>query len=137
MDALENDAAVLDEGDFDDPDDDEFVLEDSNDEDEEMVGKKRKKKGKKGKRRGSIVGKGRGPKTLQDWIDQDNLEDFPEYEPTYLSAVAQSEMTRSVRHFCSVCGQGAPYTCVRCGTRFCCLKCSVIHNETRCLKFTA
>lgn len=139
LDALENDAATIDDEDLDDPDDEEFVLEDSDEEFGDDRRKKRKKKGGRSKRntRVSLTGKGRGPKTLQDWIDQDGLEEFPDYEPTYLTAVAAPAKTRSVRYFCSVCGQRAGYTCVRCGTRFCCVKCAVVHNETRCLKFTA
>ncbi|KAA8494632.1 Zinc finger HIT domain-containing protein 1 [Porphyridium purpureum] len=40
------------------------------------------------------------------------------------------------RRICSVCGFQAPYTCVRCGSRFCTVQCGVTHDETRCLKFT-
>jgi zinc finger HIT domain-containing protein 1 len=39
------------------------------------------------------------------------------------------------RHFCSVCGYHGNYSCVRCGMRFCSVKCNVNHKETRCLKF--
>jgi zinc finger HIT domain-containing protein 1 len=27
------------------------------------------------------------------------------------------------------------YTCVRCGSKYCCRKCYAVHTETRCLKF--
>jgi zinc finger HIT domain-containing protein 1 len=43
--------------------------------------------------------------------------------------------TRPQRHFCSVCGFFASYTCSRCGLRFCCLRCQHTHKETRCIKF--
>ncbi|KAB2616655.1 SWR1 complex subunit 6-like [Pyrus ussuriensis x Pyrus communis] len=43
----------------------------------------------------------------------------------------------SRRHFCTVCGSAATYTCVRCGVRFCSGRCQNIHNDTRCLKFVA
>ncbi|CAN0403427.1 unnamed protein product, partial [Scytosiphon promiscuus] len=41
------------------------------------------------------------------------------------------------RAFCSVCGYLGLYTCTRCGSRFCCSKCSEQHKETRCLKFSS
>ena len=41
------------------------------------------------------------------------------------------------RPFCSVCGYHGLYTCTRCGSRFCSLKCSEQHKETRCLKFAS
>lgn len=41
------------------------------------------------------------------------------------------------RHFCAVCGFLSNYTCVQCGARYCCIKCYGIHQDTRCLKWTA
>lgn len=41
------------------------------------------------------------------------------------------------RHFCSVCGFKAPYTCVTCGNRYCSIPCLGTHRDTRCLKWTA
>jgi zinc finger HIT domain-containing protein 1 len=164
LNALEDDAHVLDDVD-DDPDDDEFVLDTSDEadtsDDEETpgaaagagaagdgstaAGKKRKKKrpakrtkaARTSRHRSSLSGAPSKLKTLQEWIEQDGLEEYPEYEPTYLTATVGAATTRSARTFCSVCGQAGRYTCVRCGTRYCCMKCSVIHTETRCLKFTA
>lgn len=43
---------------------------------------------------------------------------------------------KKARKLCSVCGYAASYTCARCRVHFCCLRCSKIHSETRCLKFT-
>ena len=40
------------------------------------------------------------------------------------------------RHFCCVCGFQAPYTCITCGTRYCCSSCLKTHKDTRCLKWT-
>lgn len=59
--------------------------------------------------------------------------------PNYASASAPPpEVFRlPKRHFCSVCGFKANYTCVTCGMRFCCINCNSIHKETRCLKWTA
>ncbi|ODV97488.1 hypothetical protein PACTADRAFT_47399 [Pachysolen tannophilus NRRL Y-2460] len=36
---------------------------------------------------------------------------------------------------CSICGNNSSYTCVRCGTRFCSIKCGDTHNETRCSNY--
>lgn len=51
-------------------------------------------------------------------------------------ALATQPSVKPARKLCSVCGHKAPYTCSRCQARFCCLKCSNVHNDTRCLKFT-
>lgn len=41
-------------------------------------------------------------------------------------------------HLCSVCWLPAAYRCVRCRTAlFCSISCHVVHDATRCLKFTA
>lgn len=57
-------------------------------------------------------------------------------EPSYCKAqVPRSKMPD--RRFCAVCGFPSTYTCVSCGTRFCCVRCYKIHQETRCLKWTA
>lgn len=138
LDALENDASVVDDTELDNADDEEFVLDDIGP-DDSKDNKKQKNKTIKSRRasRGSLVGKGRGPKTLQDWIEQDGLEEYPDYEPNYLTCSASPPKFRSSRHFCSVCGQNSRYTCLRCGSKYCSMKCSAIHNETRCLKFTA
>ena len=39
------------------------------------------------------------------------------------------------RKFCSVCGFPSSYTCMQCGSKFCCVKCFNTHQETRCLKW--
>lgn len=46
-------------------------------------------------------------------------------------------LTVTKRHFCCVCGFQAPYTCITCGTRYCCSSCLKTHKDTRCLKWTA
>ncbi|GJN13978.1 hypothetical protein PR202_gb00746 [Eleusine coracana subsp. coracana] len=66
-----------------------------------------------------------------------NLEPLPPHVPTYLRAAVGPPSTSSRRHYRSVCGSSAKYTCVRCGTRFCSCRRQVIHNDTRCLKFVA
>jgi zinc finger HIT domain-containing protein 1 len=104
----------------------------------DRLGKKGKKsKSRKRKSRGSVGAKSEEPKTLTEWIEEEGLEELPEYEPTYLTAVARPSRTRAARCFCSICGQSSAYTCTRCGARFCCMKCYVVHTDTRCLKFTS
>uniref|UniRef100_A0A1I7X406 HIT-type domain-containing protein n=1 Tax=Heterorhabditis bacteriophora TaxID=37862 RepID=A0A1I7X406_HETBA len=39
------------------------------------------------------------------------------------------------RHFCVACGFPSKYTCIRCGARYCCIRCRDIHNDTRCMKW--
>lgn len=74
---------------------------------------------------------------LLNCVRQANLESLPPHVPTYSRAAVGPPSTSSRRHYCSVCGSTANYTCVRCGTRFCSCRCQVIHNDTRCLKFVA
>ena len=147
LNALEDDAHDMSDI---DEEDEEFVLDSDEDSDGSADSsdkpKKRKKKKKPAKRkkgskvartsrhRGTISGSQK-LKSLQDWIDQDGLEEYPEYEATYLTAVAGPARTRSSRTFCRVCGQVSKYCCVRCGTKYCCMRCGTIHNETRCLRF--
>jgi zinc finger HIT domain-containing protein 1 len=75
-------------------------------------------------------------------------EDAKSPEPNYTNAsipppsyVATPDgkilMSIPKRHFCSVCGFKAPYTCVTCGTRYCSVTCLGTHRDTRCLKWTA
>lgn len=68
---------------------------------------------------------------------QANLESLPPHVPSYLRAAVGPPSSTSRRHFCTVCGSAASYTCVRCGVRFCSCRCQNIHNDTRCLKFVA
>lgn len=59
--------------------------------------------------------------------------------PSFLSMMAPptSQPTLAGNRLCSVCLMpGSLYTCTRCKTsRFCCVECHDIHDETRCLKF--
>lgn len=58
------------------------------------------------------------------------------YNPDYWSAAATSSALPARQNFCSVCGYIGNYSCVRCGSRFCSIKCNTNHKETRCLKFS-
>ena len=62
--------------------------------------------------------------------DQSNL-----LYPNYLSIAAEPSKLPT-RHFCSVCGSFGRYTCVRCGSRFCSIRCNGNHKETSCMKFS-
>ena len=75
-------------------------------------------------------------------------EDAKSGEPNYVSAAAPAPedvvtpdgrtlISVPERHFCSVCGFTAPYTCVVCGSRYCRIICLGTHRDTRCLKWTA
>mmetsp|Transcript_28109 Transcript_28109/g.40034 ORF Transcript_28109/g.40034 Transcript_28109/m.40034 type:complete len:94 (+) Transcript_28109:330-611(+) len=56
--------------------------------------------------------------------------------PNYYSIAAKPSIYPVRRNFCSVCGYFANYTCVRCGSRYCSIRCNTNHKETRCLKFS-
>ena len=82
--------------------------------------------------------------TLPQMVEEDSKNP----EPNYSSAAAPSPgsvrdattgrllMMIPQRNFCSVCGFGAPYTCVTCGHRYCSVSCLDTHRSTRCLKWT-
>ncbi|PKI54648.1 hypothetical protein CRG98_024933 [Punica granatum] len=75
--------------------------------------------------------------TFLELLHEANLESLPPHVPSYLRAAVGPPSSTSRRHFCTVCGCTANYTCVRCGMRFCSCRCQNIHNDTRCLKFVA
>lgn len=41
------------------------------------------------------------------------------------------------KKFCSVCGLFSKYNCVRCGLKYCSIRCRDIHVDTRCLRWTS
>jgi len=47
------------------------------------------------------------------------------------------ESKRPPRSLCAVCGFPSGYSCVTCGTKYCSLRCLEVHQDTRCLKWTA
>lgn len=66
------------------------------------------------------------------------LEDHP--RPPRLVSYDQllaAPSKKPKRNFCAVCGDHAPYTCPKCTARFCCLRCSDVHEQTQCLKMIA
>nr|GLL32296.1 SWR1 complex subunit 6-like [Ipomoea trifida] len=131
LDALESDNAVPEPVQLDD--DDEASLDD-----DDQVYQKRQSKGTKRKtRQAKALENKKAPKTFIELLNEANLESLPPHVPTYLRAAAGPPSSTSRRHFCTVCGFSAPYTCVQCGMRFCSIRCRTIHNDTRCLKFVA
>jgi zinc finger HIT domain-containing protein 1 len=113
---------------------DNYQEETFNEEEEDAAdgGSKRKKaKGSYISRGGSAVLK-RKPKSLEKILDEARYcRGVIPYD-----AVNAPPSTTPTRKFCSVCGHVGSYTCTRCGSRYCSIKCCENHKETRCLKFS-
>ncbi|KAJ9695746.1 hypothetical protein PVL29_010963 [Vitis rotundifolia] len=109
------------------------------DDDDEGYAQKRQSKGTKRTTRQAkaLENARKAPRTFLELVHEANLESLPPHVPSYLRAAVGPPSSTSRRHFCTVCGFAANYTCVRCGTRFCSTRCQNIHNDTRCLKFVA
>ncbi|KAJ8662955.1 hypothetical protein O0I10_001131 [Lichtheimia ornata] len=69
-------------------------------------------------------------------IEDARLDTLPPHVPSYLTCAA-APSRYPARHFCSVCGFQSNYKCLRCGMKYCSVKCLRTHQETRCLKWTA
>jgi hypothetical protein len=54
----------------------------------------------------------------------------------YHTIAANPSMFPIRQCFCSVCGFIGNYSCTRCGSKFCSIKCNENHKETRCFKFS-
>ncbi|KAL5580628.1 hypothetical protein UlMin_013070 [Ulmus minor] len=133
LEALENDNAGLEMIEAND-DEDASLDED----DEQAYMKKQSKSMKRKTRQGKALENAKkAPRTFLELLNEANLESLPPHVPSYLRAAVGPPSSTSRRHFCTVCGFAASYTCVRCGIRFCSSRCQNIHNDTRCLKFVA
>ncbi|KAJ0083783.1 hypothetical protein Patl1_31000 [Pistacia atlantica] len=134
LEALENDNAGIEHVEIND-DDDEASLDD----DDEGYVQKRQSKGTKRKTRQAkaLEDARKAPRTFVELLHEANLESLPPHIPSYLRAAVGPPSSTSRRHFCTVCGFTASYTCVKCGMRFCSIRCQTIHDDTRCLKFVA
>ncbi|KAL3273007.1 hypothetical protein HHI36_014463 [Cryptolaemus montrouzieri] len=75
-------------------------------------------------------------KTFEQMVEEDRIEAEKTGRISYLDAEARST-DFVARKFCNVCGFFSKYTCVTCGIRYCSIRCMHIHQETRCLKWTA
>ncbi|XP_004500324.1 SWR1 complex subunit 6-like [Cicer arietinum] len=133
LDALENDNAGFE---VVDPniDDDEASLDDD---DQGYMQKKQSKGTKRKTRQAKALEAKKAPKTFLELLHDANLESLPPHVPSYWKAAVGPPSSTCRRHFCTVCGFSANYTCVRCGVRFCSSRCQNVHNDTRCLKFVA
>lgn len=132
LDALENDNAGFEIADANN-DDDEASLDD----DDQVYIQKKQSKGTKRKTRQAKALEARRARTFLELLHEANLESLPPHVPSYWKAAVGPPSSTSRRHFCTVCGFSANYTCVRCGMRFCSYRCQNVHNDTRCLKFVA
>ncbi|TXG74474.1 hypothetical protein EZV62_003053 [Acer yangbiense] len=79
----------------------------------------------------------KAPRTFLELLHEASLESLPPHVPTYLRAAVGPPSSTSRRHFCTVCGFTGGYMCVKCGMRFCSIRCQHIHDDTRCMKFVA
>lgn len=133
LEALENDNAGIETVEV--IDDDEASLDD--DDDQAFIQKKHSANKRKTRQAKARENAKKAPRTFLELVHEANLEALPPHVPTYLRAAVGPPSSTSRRNFCTVCGFTANYTCVRCGVRFCCIRCQNIHNDTRCLKFVA
>lgn len=133
LDALESDNAVPEMVEVDGDSDASL-----DDEDQAYIQKKQSKSTKRKTRQAKALENAKkAPRTFLELLHEANLEALPPHVPSYLRAAVGPPRSSSCRHFCTVCGFTANYTCVRCGIRFCSRRCQNIHNDTRCLKFVA
>lgn len=93
-------------------------------------------RGRKGKKKTGEYIRAKYRKNFGQLLEEDRVNYEETNEPCYSSAQA-AESKLPDRHFCAVCGFPSNYKCVSCGTRFCSSRCSGIHQDTRCLKWTA
>ncbi|XP_061359942.1 SWR1 complex subunit 6 isoform X2 [Gastrolobium bilobum] len=107
LDALENDNAGFEVADPNN-DDDEASLDD----DDQVYMQKKQSKGTKRKTRGAKALEARkAPRTFLELLHEANLESLPPHVPSYWKAAVGPPSSTSRRHFCTVCGFSANYTC--------------------------
>ncbi|TKY47209.1 SWR1 complex subunit 6 [Spatholobus suberectus] len=114
LDALENDNAGFEIADANNDDDDASL----DDEDQVYIQKKQSKGTKRKTRQAKALEARRAPRTFLELLHEANLESLPPHVPSYWKAAVGPPSSTSRRHFCTVCGFSANYTCVRCGMRF-------------------
>ncbi|KAJ4875221.1 SWR1 complex subunit 6 [Raphanus sativus] len=133
LEALENDNGALEVVDLND--DEEASLDEEDD--LGYLQKKQPKGSKRKTRQAKALEARKAPKSFTDLLQEANLESLPSHVPTYLKAAVGPPSSSSRRHFCTVCGYIASYSCCLCGMRFCSIRCQNIHKDTRCQKFVA
>lgn len=67
---------------------------------------------------------------------QQRLQNQEPVEVNYHTIAAGPSVLPMRQCFCSVCGYIGHYSCTRCGSKFCSIKCNESHKETRCFKFS-
>lgn len=70
-------------------------------------------------------------KTINNYMDED-VEHAKIVKSDGLYSNIDDELSLPGKKLCSICGSNAPNRCVRCGARFCSVKCLTIHKEARC-----
>uniref|UniRef100_A0A0N5AIZ5 HIT-type domain-containing protein n=1 Tax=Syphacia muris TaxID=451379 RepID=A0A0N5AIZ5_9BILA len=71
-------------------------------------------------------------------MDEETLARFG--DGTGREAYVNAQAPESVlppRRFCTACGFYSKYTCQKCGAKYCSIRCRDLHEDTRCLKWTA
>ncbi|KAF8093851.1 hypothetical protein N665_0377s0060 [Sinapis alba] len=133
LEALENDNGAVDVVDLND--DEEASLDEEDD--LGYVLKKQHKGSKRKTRQAKALEARKAHKSFTELLQEANLESLPSHVPSYLKAAVGRPSSSSRRHFCTVCGYIAGYSCCLCGMRFCSIRCQNIHKDTRCQKFVA
>jgi len=95
---------------------------------------KQKEKNNRRKSRNAEYFKQRFRKNFPQLLEEDAIHNSE--APNYLSAQAPASKLPK-KPLCSVCGYISQGYCPSCGMRYCCVKCSGTHGETRCMKYTA
>ncbi|KAK8596562.1 hypothetical protein V6N13_001179 [Hibiscus sabdariffa] len=109
LEALENDNAGIETVEMND--DDEASLDED---DQAYMQKKSKGTKRKTRQAKALENARRAPRSFLELLHEANLESLPPHVPSYLRAAVGPPSSTSRRHFCSVCGFSARYTCVTC-----------------------
>ncbi|XP_048325198.1 SWR1 complex subunit 6 isoform X2 [Ziziphus jujuba] len=108
LEALENDNAGMEMQETNE--DDEASLDDD---DQVYMQKKMSKSMKRKTRQAKALENARkAPRTFIELLHEANLESLPPHVPSYLKAAVGPPSSTSRRHFCTVCGSAANYTCI-------------------------
>ncbi|PAV80780.1 hypothetical protein WR25_03343 [Diploscapter pachys] len=87
---------------------------------------------------GTEIAKTRFRKNFLQMLEEENNtnKDNPKLFNAYMRAYTPTPK-RPARHFCAVCGYFSNYKCIKCGARYCSIRCRDVHADTRCMKWTA
>lgn len=108
----------------------ETFNEEEEDEEDGVSNKRKKAKVSTARSKSDLLR--RKPKSLERILDEERYSKGSlEYD-----MIAAAPSTNPKRNFCSVCGLIGQYSCTRCGSRYCSIRCNSNHKETRCLKFS-